>query len=145
MTSPFNSFRPTSIDARQEPQTVCCLINALEVDFITVYISHSDTVCVSPVKKNLDHCFLSLQASSSADAVTPKQLRDMSDSVLRMLSTTIPHMDEVGGSWSCVCVQCVRNHVHMFAPYTAYCIYCTLYSETSLIRTSDIQFPHLPR
>jgi hypothetical protein len=35
------------------------------------------------------------KASSSADAVTPKQLRDMSDSVLRMLSTTIPHMDEV--------------------------------------------------
>lgn len=42
------------------------------------------------------------KSSGSSEVVTPRQLRDMNDHVLRMISTTIPHMDEV-----CVVCWCV--------------------------------------
>ena len=48
------------------------------------------------------------KGSGAGDVVTPRQLRDMNEHVLRMISTTIPHMDEVCVVWCgggvCVCV-----------------------------------------
>lgn len=41
------------------------------------------------------------KGGGASEVVTTRQLRDMNDHVLRMISTTIPHMDEV---LQCICV-----------------------------------------
>ena len=52
------------------------------------------------------------KSSGSGEVVTPRQLRDMNDHVLRMISTTIPHMDEV----HTVYILCVHT-------MCTYCVY----------------------
>ena len=71
------------------------------------------------------------KSSGSGEVVTPRQLRDMNDHVMRMISTTIPHMDEVHTVYIqytyCVYILCVHTVctycVYILCVHTV-CTYC---------------------
>ena len=51
-------------------------------------------------------CNLQNMAKLSTDTVTPKKLKSMSENVLQLITTTMPHMDSVS------VINCTHTHTH---------------------------------